>query len=338
MDPRRGLAPSWPWPDCSACPAPGAAQSFGKNKVQYRTFDWRFISSPHFEVYYYAGGDSLALRVLDLAEKANVKLTRDMGHVLSKKVPIILYISHNDFAQTNVTTEFLDEGTGGFTELLKNRVVLPFTGSYEDLRHVVVHELVHAFMFDMLYAGGLPCVRHGAERSSASRCGSPRAWPSSSRSAGSPNADMFMRDGTIAGYLPPLPYGGGYLVYKEGQAAMRFIDERYGPDRIRDMLREAQVPPELRPRVRDLDGHHGGQVRRGLPVVAQEEVLAQRGRPRRPGAVRPPAHGPPPRPLEHQHGGRGLAARRPRGLHLGPAAITRTSTSCRRSTGRSSSG
>ena len=77
--------PSWPWRRCSACPAPAAAQSFGKNKVQYRTFDWKVVSSPHFEIYYYPGGDSLALRVLDLAEKANVKLTRDMGHALSKQ-------------------------------------------------------------------------------------------------------------------------------------------------------------------------------------------------------------------------------------------------------------
>ncbi len=218
-----------------ACPAPGAAQGFGKNKVQYRTFDWRVVSSPHFEIYYYPGGDSLALRVLDLAEKANVKLTRDMGHVLSKKVPIILYISHNDFAQTNVTTEFLDEGTGGFTELLKNRVVLPFTGSYEELRHVVVHELVHAFMFDMLYAGGLPSFVTAQSVVSVPLWFAEGAaeWLSI---GWEPNADMFMRDGTIAGYLPPLPYGGGYLVYKEGQAAMRFIDERYGPDRIRDIF------------------------------------------------------------------------------------------------------
>jgi len=135
---------------------PAGAQSFGKNKVQYRTFDWKIVSSTHFDVYYYQGGDSLALRVLDLAEKANIKLTRDMGHILSNKVPIILYLSHNDFAQTNVTTEMLDGSTGGFTELLKNRVVLPFAGSYEELRHVVVHELTHAFMFDMLYSGGLP--------------------------------------------------------------------------------------------------------------------------------------------------------------------------------------
>src|SRR5258708_4931857 len=112
---------------------PAHAQSFGKNKVQYRTFTWRVVSSPHFDVYFYAGGDSLALRVLDLAEKANIKLSHEMGHVLSNKVPIILYLSHDDFEQTNVTTEMLDGSTGGFTDMLKNRVVLPFPGSYEEL-------------------------------------------------------------------------------------------------------------------------------------------------------------------------------------------------------------
>jgi hypothetical protein len=219
-----------------ALPAGDAgAQGFGKNKVQYRTFQWNVISSPHFDVYYYAGGESLAVKILDLAEKANIKLTRDMGHVLSKKVPIILYISHNDFAQTNVTTDFLDEGTGGFTELLQTRVVLPFTGSYEEFRHVVVHELVHAFMFDMLYANGLPSFV------TAQSIVSVPLWFAEGMAEWlslrwESNADMFMRDGTIADYLPPLPYGGGYLVYKEGQAAMRFMEERYGPERLKDIL------------------------------------------------------------------------------------------------------
>ncbi len=217
--------------------SPAGAQGFGKNKVQYRTFTWSVVSSPHFDVYFYPGGDSLALRVLDLAEKANIKLTRDMGHILSNKVPIILYVSHNDFAQTNVTTEFLDEGTGGFTELLKNRVVLPYTGSYDDLRHVVVHELVHAFMFDMIYAGGLPSfiTRQNFVDVPLWFAEGMAEWLSIGWES---NAEMYVRDGTISGYLPPIMYNGGYLVYKQGQAALRFMHERYGPERMRDLLQK----------------------------------------------------------------------------------------------------
>lgn len=220
------------------CFLPGAAGAqFGKNKVQYRNFDFKVVSSAHFDVYFYQGGDSLALRVLDLAEKTNLKLSRDMGHILTRKIPIILYNSPNDFRQTNVTLQLLSEGTGGFTEVLRNRVVLPFDGSYEGLRHVVVHELVHAFMFDMLFRGGLaPVLGRGTFFSVPLWFAEGYAeWLSE---GWTPQAEMFVRDGTITGYLPPLPFAGGFLVYKEGQAAMKFIEERYGAERIRELLQK----------------------------------------------------------------------------------------------------
>ena len=31
----------------------GYSQEFGQNKVQYEAFDWNYIRSPHFDVYYY---------------------------------------------------------------------------------------------------------------------------------------------------------------------------------------------------------------------------------------------------------------------------------------------
>src|SRR5262245_55721915 len=222
----------------SLCGASAAsAQSFGQNKVQYKKFDFKIISSPHFDVYYYQGGDSLALRVLDLAEKANLKLKRDLGHVLERKVPIILYDSHNDCQQTNVILESIGEGTGGFTELLRNRVVIPFPGSYEELRHVVVHELTHAFMFDMMYGGGIAnaLTRRGFFVIPLWFAEGLAEWESLGWDA---NAEMFVRDGTISGYLPPLEYGQGYLVYKQGQAAIRYMEERFGPDRLRDLLQK----------------------------------------------------------------------------------------------------
>ncbi len=220
-------------------PAAAHAQYFGQNKVQYNRYDWKSIESDHFEVYFYAGLDSLAMRVLDLAEKTNVVLSKRMGHSLGRKVPIILYGSHNDFSQTNVTPELIGGGTGGFTEVLRNRVVLPFTGSYEDLRHVVVHELTHAFMFDMLYQGSAAAL---IARQSFYNVplwfaeGMAEYFSLGMES----NAEIFLRDGTVEGYLPPLPYSGGYIVYKQGQSAVSYLVRRYGEDRLRDVLRRAR--------------------------------------------------------------------------------------------------
>jgi Tol biopolymer transport system component len=220
---------------------PGAeAQYFGQNKVQYRRYQWRSITSDHFEVYFYTGLDSLARRTLDLAEKTNAMLVVRMGHALRRRVPIILYGSHNDFAQTNVTPELIDAGTGGFTEVLRNRVVLPFTGSYEDLRHVVVHELTHAYMFDMLYGGSAASLiaRQGFFSVPLWFAEGLAEYYSLGMES---NAEMFLRDGAVAGYLPPLQYAGGYLVYKQGQSALAFLVERHGEDRLRDLFQRIRV-------------------------------------------------------------------------------------------------
>ena len=38
----------------------GSNLDFGKNRVQYREFEWYFYPTEHFEVYYYQGGEQLA--------------------------------------------------------------------------------------------------------------------------------------------------------------------------------------------------------------------------------------------------------------------------------------
>ncbi|HEY3216235.1 MAG TPA: hypothetical protein VGK93_07045 [Candidatus Eisenbacteria bacterium] len=216
------------------------AQYFGQNKVQYRRYDWRSITSDHFEVYFYTGLDSLARRVLDLAEKTNGMLSARMGHTLGRRVPIVLYGSHNDFAQTNVTPELIDAGTGGFTELLRNRVVLPFTGSYEDLRHVVVHELTHAFMFDLIYGGSAGSLI-GRQSFYQVPLWFAEGLAEYFSLGMEPNAEMFLRDGAIAGYLPPLRYSGGYIVYKQGQSALGYLVDRFGDERLRDLLQRIRA-------------------------------------------------------------------------------------------------
>ena len=215
------------------------AQYFGQNKVQYELYDWRLISSDHFEVYFYPGSDSLAMRTLDLAEKTNAVFAKRLGHRLSKRIPIIIYGSHNDFAQTNVTPELIDGSTGGFTELLRDRVVIPFTGSYEDFRHVLVHELVHAFQFDILYNNT------GMSLLSGQGFFQMPLWFAEGMaeyySLGmEPNSEMWCRDGAITGYIPPLEYMGGYPVYKFGQSAIAYLHDRFGEERFRDVLKRAR--------------------------------------------------------------------------------------------------
>ena len=88
---------------------PVCAQSFGQNKVQYRDFDWQFLQSPHFDIYFYADGQPLAEFTSEVLEEAYTQVSSYLDWELHKRVSIIVYNSHNDFQQTNITTTYMPE-------------------------------------------------------------------------------------------------------------------------------------------------------------------------------------------------------------------------------------
>ena len=128
-------------------------QNFGQNKVQYNTFDWEYIVSPNFNVYYYGDNYDLAVFTSKVAEESLDQIGKHLRWRSNKPVKIIVYSSHNDFQQTNIVGAYMPEGVGGVTELYKNRIVIPFEGSYTQFKHVIHHELVHASINDMMYGG-----------------------------------------------------------------------------------------------------------------------------------------------------------------------------------------
>ena len=100
-------------------------QSFGQNKVQYRDFDWNYIQTPHFDIYYYGDQQSLAEFAAEVAEESYEQISIHLRWDLKRRVSIMVYNSHNEFQQTNVVGTYMREGIGGVTELFKNRVVFP---------------------------------------------------------------------------------------------------------------------------------------------------------------------------------------------------------------------
>ena len=125
------------------------AQYFGRNKVQYRTFSFEILKTEHFDLYFYPEERQAAEIVARMAERWNARLSRFFGHELRGRQSVILYAVAAHFRQTNAVEGLIGEGTGGVTEALKRRIVLPMSGSLADTDHVLGHELVHAFQFDI---------------------------------------------------------------------------------------------------------------------------------------------------------------------------------------------
>jgi hypothetical protein len=128
---------------------PAEAQYFGQNKVQYEDFDFQVLRTANFDIYYYPEESAAAEQAARMAEAWRTRLTTSIGLPLIGRQPLILYASQSHFAQTQVIEGLIGESTGGVTELLKRRMVLPFAGSLAATDHVIGHELVHAFQFDL---------------------------------------------------------------------------------------------------------------------------------------------------------------------------------------------
>ncbi len=134
------------------------SESFGRNKVQFGNDSWLFTKTENFIVYYPESSDSDYIWVdfaCSVLESTYTEYSAIFSHKIKEEVPVVLYPTTGRFGQTNITMQILPESGGGFTELLRRRVVLPFNGSYKDFRHVLRHELVHSFQFDILYDPGL---------------------------------------------------------------------------------------------------------------------------------------------------------------------------------------
>ena len=211
--------------------------NFGRNKVQYREFDWAILATEHFDIYYYEEERPLALRAARMAERSYAMLSDVLDHDIETRVPLILYTSHNDFRQTNTVGGIIPEGVQGVTESLKNRVVLPFTGSYSQFNHVLTHELVHAFQFDLTGQSG--------RRMNPVQRPVPLWFMEGMAEFLSVGMDkgteLWLRDALVHDELIPiskLNVLADIRVYRFGQALWYYISETYGRETVGELLKQ----------------------------------------------------------------------------------------------------
>ena len=228
---------------CVIITVPLFVYPFGKNKVTVEVFTWHILRTIHFNVYYPYGIERLAATTATIAERAYGYLADTLQHQLNEPVPIIVFPSHIDFQENNILMQIIGEGTGGFTEAFKNRVVIPFSGSYDEYQHVLVHELVHAFQFNILMHDS------SGKLQSMMSMGAVPLWFTEGMSeylsiGFDETADMTMRDFFFNDqYVSLMDFttyrtGNLYYYYKVGQAFFYFFETVYGKGKIGEFLRD----------------------------------------------------------------------------------------------------
>jgi len=217
--------------------APASAQYFGQNKVQYEKFDFKKFETDQFDIYFYPSERRAVEDAARMAERWYDRHSRTFLRDFQKRKPLIFYANSPDFQQTNAVRGQLGQGTGGVTESIKERVIMPLTGSYAETDHVLGHELVHSFQYDIALRkdGGdfslrnmpLWFIEGMAEYLSVGRQDSHTA--------------MWMRDAALREDLPTIRQltrdQQSYFPYRYGQAYMAYVGGKYGDAAVTDLYK-----------------------------------------------------------------------------------------------------
>jgi hypothetical protein len=219
-----------------------AQQYFGMNQVQYKHFNWRVIETEHYDVHYYPEEREGAMAGARMAERSYARLSKVLDHQFRERKPIILFSSRSEFGQNNVTGD-LGEGTGGVTDYGRHRMIMPLTGDLGSFEHVLTHEMVHEFQYDIFARG-----KAGAGVQTLNQL-DPPLWFMEGMAeylASGPNhllTETWIRDAVVNGTLPTIEQmterPDQYFPYRFGESLWEYVGQRWGDAAIGEILQNA---------------------------------------------------------------------------------------------------
>ncbi len=217
-----------------------AMENFGKNRVQYKNFKWRYYSTENFDIYFYDGGNEIARIATEYLEKEFDRVTDILGTVSYSKTEIFLYNSPTDLLQSNIGVNDNSFDVAGQTDFVKPLVEIAYPGNAEEFKKVLVYKLSSMLIYDMMFGGSLSDMfqnsyllllpewfMNGAARYTA------YGWDV--------EMDDYIRDMIRNKNLKNLAKFTGYDAELIGQSIWNFIAERYGTSYISNILNLTRI-------------------------------------------------------------------------------------------------
>ncbi|MCG3205936.1 MAG: Protein TolB [Elusimicrobia bacterium] len=200
------------------------------------------VQTPHFDIFYDQKSERLVPRMAHHLEAAWAHVGKEYGTPVEGRTPFFFFSNHNEFEQTPIVS--IGEGTGGVTEAFKNRFLIFNDGSEKWMKHVIYHEFTHVVQFNILYGGFWKSVQ---------LLKSPfyPLWMMEGTAEYGSNGiddatgEMVVRDAFANKQLPSLVELQGFnhlkpnqitLGYKTGDAAIKFLKDEYGQDKLKALL------------------------------------------------------------------------------------------------------
>lgn len=134
-------------------------EKYGQNRIQYRTFKWKYFDTKHFRIYHYdRAGRELARYVAEQVENDIAVIESKIGGKFPGRFNIILYNNYDEYKQTNIgrkNDSQLQDIPAGTVNIVGDKLVVYYTGVHTDLRRQTRAGMAQVIMERMLFGDNI---------------------------------------------------------------------------------------------------------------------------------------------------------------------------------------
>ena len=223
----------------------GMQMSFGKNRVQFKEFFWTYYKYENFDVYFYLGGQELALYTAKYVEEHLEEIEDKLDTNLDDKMQFIVYNTLTDLKQSNIgLVQNESYNTGGVTHIIGKKVFLYFNGDHDHFDQQIRAGIAQTIVNQLLYGSSI-----GSQIKNTSLFPFPDWYMNGLVSYVSEDwntgIDNRVRDGILSGRFDKFNRLTGEEATYAGHAFWRYIAEKYGESSISNIIYMAKVSRRL---------------------------------------------------------------------------------------------
>jgi hypothetical protein len=131
------------------------AVQFGKNRVQYQKFEWKYYQTENFNTYFSQDGLELGKYVAQIAEAELKSVEEFVEFGLQRRANVAVYNNFDEMMQSNIGLGIDWQSTGGVTKLVNNKMIVYFDANHANLRRQIRQGIAGVLVQNMLFGDDL---------------------------------------------------------------------------------------------------------------------------------------------------------------------------------------
>ena len=128
---------------------------FGKNRVQYQKFVWKYYQTDNFNTYFSQDGLSIGKYVAQVAEQELSSIEEFVEYGMQRRANIVVYNNYDEYQQSNIGIGIDWQSTGGITKFVNNKIVIFFDGNHDNLKRQIRQGISKVLVDNILFGDDL---------------------------------------------------------------------------------------------------------------------------------------------------------------------------------------